>query len=249
MKVAVLTLTRYPSRHIVTALHSMLLFRIPMTKNKKISFFKMLGCGRSGSFDLNPDWNQYGIFTVSDSTDLSPFSHERYDSWKKEYYGSFISKWWTFCGCETWTIILEPVLSHGSWSGVELFPETVNKTYKGPVGVLTRATIRASKATEFWKNVKPLQEKMKDVQGLVFSVGIGEMPLLKQATFSLWENEEHMKSFAYSMKQHRAVISKTRSLDWYSEEMFTRFRPMAFAGQLKGRNPLPADFIPSLSHL
>jgi hypothetical protein len=46
-----------------------------------------------------------------------------------------------------------------------------------------------------------------------------------------------MKKFAYGMKQHRDVIEKTRSRDWYSEEMFTRFRPLAQAGFLKGKKP------------
>jgi hypothetical protein len=237
MKRAVLTLTRYPSRHIITALHSMPLFRLPLANNKKIGFYKLLGCGRSGSFDLNPDWNQYGLFTVSESKDLFPFSNENYEEWKKEYYGNFITKWWRFCGCETWTIILEPVLSHGCWSGVELFPEAKNNNIEGPVGVLTRASIRISKARDFWKNVKPVQAQMADAEGLIFSVGIGEMPFFKQATFSIWEDAEKMKKFAYNMQQHRDVIVKTRSRDWYSEEMFTRFRPLAQAGTLKGVTP------------
>jgi hypothetical protein len=237
MKLAVLTLTRYPSRHIITALHSMPLFRFPLSNNKKVKFFKLLGCGRSGSFDLNPDWNQYGIFTVSESQEMQSFSPETYEEWKKEFYGNFITRWWKFCGCETWTIILEPILSHGSWSGVELFPDAKNKPGTGPIAVLTRASIRPLKAVDFWKNVKPVQEQMKYAKGLVFSVGIGEMPFLKQATFSLWKNEEEMKLFAYSMQQHRDVISKTRTRDWYSEEMFTRFRPLAQAGLIKGMNP------------
>jgi hypothetical protein len=33
-----------------------------------------------------------------------------------------------------------------------------------------------------------------------------------------------MKAFAYKMQEHRNVIQKTRTRNWYSEEMFTRFR-------------------------
>ncbi len=237
MTLAVLTLTRYPSLYMITALHSMLLFRIPLITNRRISFFKLLGCGRSGSFDLRPDWNQYGIFTVSEAEHIFPFSHDRYEQWKHDYYGSFISKWWQFFRCETWTIILEPVLSHGSWAGVELFPKAKNNNTEGPVAVLTRASIRISKAHDFWKNVNPVQAQMADAEGLMFSVGIGEMPFLKQATFSIWEDAEKMKKFAYNMQQHRDVIAKTRSRDWYSEEMFTRFRPLVQAGALKGVSP------------
>ncbi|HSF45428.1 MAG TPA: hypothetical protein VLA58_05435, partial [Chitinophagaceae bacterium] len=96
-------------------------FWLPLRSNKKIDFFKLLGCGKSGSFDLNPDWQQYALFSVSDSEKLLPFEHQHYETWKKDYYGSFITGWWRFFGCETWTIVLEPFFSHGSWSGVALF--------------------------------------------------------------------------------------------------------------------------------
>ena len=245
MKLAVLTLARYPARHVIPALHSMPVFRLPLINNNKISFFKLLGCGRSGSFDIHPDWQQYGIFSVSDSKDLFPLEHDRYEAWKQDYYGKFITGWWKFFGCETWTIILEPILSHGSWSGVEPFindlqnPDLGGRGFGGQetVAVLTRATIRLSKARDFWKNVKPVQEQMAGAEGLMFSVGIGEIPFLRQATFSIWQDAEKMKKFAYGMQQHRDVIAKTRSRDWYSEEMFTRFRPLAQAGFLKGRIP------------
>jgi hypothetical protein len=247
MKLAVLTLARYPTRHAIPALHSMPAFRLPLISNKKISFFKLLGCGRSGSFDIHPDWQQYGIFSVSDSRDIFPFDHDRYETWKQEYYGKFINGWWTFFGCETWTIILEPILSHGSWGGKEPFIHDLQNRDLGgrgfggetAVAVLTRATIRLSKARDFWKNVKPVQTQMAHAEGLMFSVGIGEMPFLRQATFSVWEDAEKMKKFAYSMQQHRDVIAKTRSRDWYSEEMFTRFRPLGKAGSLKGMDPIP----------
>lgn len=230
MKLAVLTLARYPSKYIIPALHSMPAFRLPLITNRKVEFFKLLGCGRSGSFDLNPDWRQYAIFSVSDSENVMPFNTAQYEEWKKNYYGKFISRWWRFFGCETRTIILEPTLSHGKWSGVELFPNAKNNQAEGPVAVLTRATIRASKAMDFWKNVGPIQKIMPGTPGLLFSVGIGEIPVLKQATFSIWENAEKMKSFAYSMHHHREVINKTRSRDWYSEEMFTRFRIIGHRG-------------------
>jgi hypothetical protein len=106
------------------------------------------------------------------------------------------------------------------------------------VAVLTRASIRPSKAIEFWKNVPPVQSQMKKANGLLFSVGVGEMPVLRQATFSVWESEAAMKEFAYSMQEHKEVIRQTRNRNWYSEEMFTRFRPLSWAGTLNGRAPL-----------
>ncbi len=235
---AILTLTRYKNRDIFFALNAMGLFRPFLWLNKKFSFYRLLGCGRNGTFDLHPDWNQYGIFTISDGDQYAqPLMEENYLLWKKHYYGRFVSAWWKFFGVETWTVVLKPFMAHGQWGGREVFaglpaPSNID----GPVAVLTRASIRINKARDFWKNVSPVEQQMKTADGLIFSVGIGEMPLLRQSTFSIWKNLATMKSFAYNMQQHREVIRKTRDDKWYSEELFARFVPLYIAGTLKGVN-------------
>jgi hypothetical protein len=234
MKYAVLTFCRYPAKHRITAFQSMALFRPPLALNRAMDFFKLLGCSKTGTFNMKPDWQQYGIFSVSDDDKIPPLNPLHYETWKKEYYGNIITGWWKFCGAETFTLVLEPYHSHGKWSGRELFPNVTSKDVEGPIGILTRASIRFSKAKEFWNNVAPVQAQMSQAKGLLYSVGIGEMPYLRQATFSIWENSEAMKNFAYTMKAHRDVISKTRERNWYSEEMFTRFLIQAKAGKLKG---------------
>jgi hypothetical protein len=79
---------------------------------------------------------------------------------------------------------------------------------------------------------------MKKAPGLLFSAGIGEAPVYRQATFSLWQNSEAMKAFAYRMQEHRDVVRDTRKYAWYSEEMFLRFRPLYSCGSVRGINPL-----------
>ena len=56
-----------------------------------------------------------------------------------------------------------------------------------------------------------LHQKCQSAKGLIISYGIGEMPWIKQATFSVWENKNAMKDFAYNMQQHTEVIQKTRN--------------------------------------
>ena len=51
------------------------------------------------------------------------------------------------------------------------------------------------------------------------------MPLVQQATFSLWESSALMKAYAYQSEFHREVVQKTRQLGWYKEELFARFKP------------------------
>lgn len=208
----------------------MALFRPSLALNKAISFYKLLGTGRNGTFDKNPDWQQYGIFSVSDHPDA--IGDSGYDVWRKNYYGPFINGYWNWAGAITGSFILEPILSHGTWGGRELFTNARGKDAEGPVAVLTRATIRLSRAREFWANVPAVQQQMKDAPGLLYSAGVGEMPFLRQATFSVWENDRAMRSFAYNMQEHREVIQRTRTRNWYSEEMFTRFRVLHAAGPL-----------------
>jgi heme-degrading monooxygenase HmoA len=107
--------------------------------------------------------------------------------------------------------------------------------YDGMIAVLTRATIRLNKLSAFWKNVETVSSQMRTAKGFITSVGIGEVPFIKQATFSIWQSKEYMKQFAYNMQQHAEVIKKTRKENWYSEEMFVRFKIVASSGSLRGK--------------
>ena len=80
--------------------------------------------------------------------------------------------------------------------------------------------------------------QMNSAPGFITSVGIGEVPWIKQATFSIWESKEQMKQFAYKMQEHAEVIRKTRKENWYSEDMFVRFKILASYGSLQGHDPL-----------
>ena len=212
---------------------SMALFRLPLLFKNSLSFWKLLGCGKNGTFDINPDWRQWGIITAQ------PLTNHLAANSNKFLYGSFISGWWRFFNCEVYTILLEPLEGHGKWDGKDvfgIFPK--QSAYDGKIAVLTRATIRISRLKNFWKNVDGVASKMHSADGFITSVGIGEMPWIRQATFSIWQSKAQMKSFAYKMHEHANVIKKTRTEKWYSEDMFVRFRPIASFGTLNGADPL-----------
>ena len=214
---------------------SMAVFRIPLMLRKKITFFKLMGCGKNGTFDIHPEWRQWAILTVHTEN----YEHNKSNKYRHKLYGSLIMNWLKLFSIEQLTLILQPITGHGTWDGNQVFGEYQQPNPENAmIATLTRATIRLSKLGQFWRNVPLVADKISTADGLLFSLGIGEVPFTKQATFSVWETPEQMKHFAYSMKAHSEVIKKTRAENWYSEEMFVRFNILDSFGTIHGINPM-----------
>ena len=191
-----------------------------------------MGSGKNGTFDKEADLQQWALLSVwNNETDFNDFNQR-----------SFISLWWKKFASETYTILCEPLMSHGLWDGKEPFGKPHNTSYTGPIAVLTRATIRFNRLKNFWANVDKVAKLMSRSKGYITSFGIGEAPLYRQATFSIWESVEDVKAFAYQSEEHREVIQKTRDENWYSEELFARFKPIASFGMLNGKDPIAHIF-------
>jgi len=235
-----LTIIRYRKRFIPFAFAAMAMHRFPLWRNKNISFFKLMGCGKNGTFDKEPDLQQWAILTVQTvGAAIQNFSADDAEQFNKALFGRFIAKWFSFFNCETCSFLLDPIESHGLWDGKKVFGSLPAKSdFNGPIAVLTRATIRINKLKYFWQNVAPVASQMTTAKGFIYSAGVGEIPWIKQATFSVWKSKEDMKAFAYGMKIHADVIKKTRKQNWYSEDMFTRFSIIKVVGSIHGANPL-----------
>jgi heme-degrading monooxygenase HmoA len=225
--ICTLTVVRYPRWLGWAGFLSMAFFRFPLWFNRKFSFWKLMGSGRNGTFDKTPDWRQWAMLLVNseDSTTTNiPY---------------FFTAWWKFFSCEIWTLGLEPIEGHGTWDEKKCFGELPKQTeYEGLIAVLTRATIRLNKLNRFWQHVDSVAHRMNGAEGFITSLGIGEIPWIKQATFSIWDSKAHMKQFAYQLKEHAEVIQKTRQENWYSEELFVRFKILRSYGTLHAKNPL-----------
>lgn len=217
-----ITLVRYSKAFVPFAFIAMAIHRLPLYFNSKISFWKLLGCGKNGTFDINPDYQQWGLLAVwQTKADFEEFQEK-----------SFIAKWWKMFCFDQSHILLTPTSSHGKWSGKEPFGNPKIKQTEGRIAVLTRATIRPNKLKNFWKNVPPVASIMHKSKGFVTSIGIGEAPFFMQATFSIWESVDDVVKFAYKDEEHAKVVKLTRDEDWYSEELFARFVILETHGKL-----------------
>lgn len=181
-----------------------------------------MGSGKNGTFDIWPDLNQWAVMLFYE-TDQIP--EKDISILSNTLAGSFMIKWWAFFKVKTQVFLLEPYAGHGTWDGQSFIdPKEKNTDPEGKIAVLTRASIRLSRLKQFWQAVPSTAEKLEKNKGFIYSIGIGEIPFVKQATFSIWESVEDMKAFAYKKMAHQDVIRRTRKESWYSEEMFLRFR-------------------------
>lgn len=139
---------------------------------------------------------------------------------------------------EIWTVRLLPIEVRGAWSGVKPFSPLAPQPQTGPIAILTRATIRWRRLRAFWSAVPAASQPLEQAAGLLASIGIGEAPFFRQATFSLWRNIDDMQAFAYRTNGHREAMRRTRAENWYREELFGRFVPVASEGRWEGRDPL-----------
>lgn len=182
-----------------------------------LTFAKMMGAGAGIGFSARPDFSRYALFAVWNdraSADAFLASSPFIAAYRRR--AETISTWF-----------LEPTTVHGEWDGatpIEAPTEQSPPDRSAPIAVLTRATIRLRRFRRFWSMVAPVADELAAAEGRLFSIGVGEVPWIRQATISIWESREAMQRFAYRSPLHRDVIRRTRNEGWYSEEMFARFR-------------------------
>lgn len=195
-----------------------------------LRFGQLMGTGQGRGFSIRPNLNRYALFT-------SWKDGRAADDFLKH---SSLFKGFSRNSREVFSCRILPVTVKGTWQGQNpLLPlAPMPEDYRGPVVALTRASIRWQRLPEFWQHVPAVSRETTQAAGLLAQVGMGELPIVQQATFSIWENEQYLQKFAYQMREHQEVVRKTRSRRWYSEELFARFIPLQAEGSWDGVNPL-----------
>ena len=199
-----------------------------------MKFGAMLGTGAGAGFSLKPDFGRYALLSSWQTAEAA-------DNFRGS---SLLLKNLEENSREVYSLKMLPLSAKGKWQGSNPFLPlpTPAAIYQGPLVVLTRASIRLSRLYDFWRHVPAVSAETIQAEGLLAQVGIGEWPVVQQGTISLWENQDKLKAFAYGMRRHQEVIEKTRSRNWYSEELFARFIPLEASGSWNGKNPLAAFY-------
>lgn len=201
--------------------------RVVLRRVPGLRFWRLLGTGRGSDTGFGADVHRTALFAVwDDEAALDAFLAT-----------SSIARRWDGAD-ETYSVRLRGVDGHGTWRGFDVLGAIGSGTDAGPVAVVTRADVRVRHWRAFVTAGRPVSAELQRAPGLLAVAGIGEAPLGKQATFSLWRSATDLRAFAYTMPRHQDVVRRTRAEGWYGEELFARFEPYASTGTWGGRDPL-----------
>ncbi len=220
-QITTLTFFKYPSfKEKLWAFGMMQFAHSPLKNVKGLQFYKLLGSGKE-NFDPKPDWSVYGLLQVWDNEEMAKDFFDQSKLYQR--YQNHSERQLTF--------YMKSIKAHGQWSKQNPFEPSdsldENNTF---ISVITRATIKLSMLKKFWDYVPTSQLDLVDNPNLLFTAGVGERPVTQMATFSLWNDARALKKFAYRSQSHRHAVQQTQALQWYKEEMFTRFQPYHITG-------------------
>jgi hypothetical protein len=197
--------------------------RFSLPRVPGLNFARVLGSGHEGGFGLKPSLSRQGMLCAfTDDAAANRFIESPYvDAFRRH-------------SRECLTAQLKAYSCRGSWGGRKLALST-GVPADGPVAALTRASIRPGRAAEFWRKAPPAEVSLGSAEGCLLAVGLGEAPLLRQATFSVWDSVASMDAYART-GAHLEAIRASHAGGYFSESMFVRFMPVELSGTWKGRS-------------
>ncbi len=193
---------------------------LTLPRIKGQTFHKVMGVGKPG-FDPRPDWSKYMHVQVWENEKFAVdyFQNHPFHAKLKRRAVKFQQ------------VFLKNLKARGQWAGKNPFKESTQLDDQNDfIFVLTRARIKLLFLKRFWDYVPKSQQGLDENPDLLYKIGVGEWPVTHMATLSLWKNSNALKKFAYRGKEHRGAIQQTQALQWYSEEMFSRFQPYRIVG-------------------
>jgi len=192
-------------------------------------FAKVMGSGHEGGFSLRPSTTHQGLVCML-----------RTRGEAQDFLDSPIVREARARTRESWAGLLAITSARGQWDGQAWAPGLANASDArdvrdgdaAPLAVLTRASVRPTKVAAFWRHAPASQEAMEQAPGCSLAVGLGEAPVLRQCTFSLWRDLPAMEAYARG-GAHGAAAQAAYRQDYFSESMFVRMRLLAADGRWK----------------
>lgn len=204
----------------------LVLGRWPLRRVAGLGFAKVLGSGAGGGFGIAPSATHRGLFLVFDD-EASAMAFVD---------GSAVLAGYQRRSRELLVAVLRACASKGSWSGSAMAVSVCAPAPDdGPVAALTRASIRPRHALAFWRLSPAAEQALAAAPGCLLAAGLGEAPLLRQATFSLWSSAAAMDRYARG-GAHQQAIRAAHAGGYFSESMFVRFVPLLLRGTWQGRH-------------
>ncbi len=202
------------------------LARLSFMRMPDVGFWKLCGSGTGEGFTPRPNLGVWAILAVWPDEETA----------RRHTRDAAVYTRWRARATESWTIYMAATSARGQWAGAA--PFTVSATPLGPLAVLTRATIKPSRLLRFWDRVPDISAVIGADPHVAFKIGIGEVPMLHQITFSLWPDPASMAQFARGHGPHGQAIQAVRDGNWFAEELYARFRILGAMGTWGGDNPL-----------
>jgi spheroidene monooxygenase len=197
-----------------------------------LTMVKVMGSGHGGGFSLRPSATHQGLICSFSHLDLAL---KFLDSpWVQAYRDR---------ARECWTGVMAVQSARGHWDkqawqastsealGVQ-DPMPVQRA--GPFAVLTRASIVPTKAMAFWRYAPAAQADLGKSPGCLLAMGLGEAPLVRQCTFSLWQDTGAMLQYAHQ-GAHQVASAAAYKHQFFSESLFVRMQVLQMAGVWKGQ--------------
>ena len=199
---------------------------------------KVMGSGHDGGFTLRPSATHQGLLCRFDGVDAAmDFLHgEQVQEYRER-------------ARECWAGLMAVTSARGHWDqqawGLsDAHSQQLSAQWQQrlplpnespPLAVLTRASIHAGKATAFWRHAPATQASLDAAEGCLLAMGLGEAPLVRQCTFSLWQDEGAMLRYAREGAHQQASAAAHKSR-FFSESLFVRMRVLRMAGSRMGRD-------------
>lgn len=199
--------------------------RFALANVRDIGTWKLCGSGTGEGFTPLPNTSVYAILATWPD----------HDSARRALFGADVFRRYNAKATEAMTLFLSPTAARGTWAGEQ--PFEVSAEPSGAIAALTRATVKPRVAARFWGRVPGISKVIGNDPNVMFKIGIGEVPMLHQVTFSIWPDADSMAAFARRDGPHANAIKAVREEKWFKEELYARFRIDAVEGTWEGATP------------